>query len=463
MGNDMNCSIKMTVKGFSDPCYILDKDAKVVDYNDAYAELVGVKTPEIIGKKLSDTKIHFNHKIERDSVELMMQHTEVYRSGLEVYYDPSGRLGEVMLESHKMLIHDAQGDVIGMLCRMRLTEGNNKIELQLKECLNALRGYTQFLVKEDCFMGQLDAIEGAKSITDNLTALSLELTGGKVPFWERVYKRTKANDFASYYFYSALIIYDEIDDDIRAALQSSYYFQFDMVTHADAIKDQVILAALKNKQYHLIITDVIDPKIKALTLDTCTCYFGIKTKSGAIHQSIAQEYFLPRILAKDDLAEVDKNVFVPWRHHVANLVKEKVSKLGSLKVLYVEDDDNSRVSFERLVSICPYIGESDEGQCVGVSTPSEAIKAVKKDEFDIIIVDVGLPEMDGFELATQIRRIQWQKGYLTCPIYGYTGHIVEHEQYNIQCSGMDKLFLKPSLAIDINQILRAIVPEGALI
>jgi len=57
-------------------------------------------------------------------------------------------------------------------------------------------------MKEDCFLGQLDAIEGAKAIADSLALVSSKLVGEeRTSFWDRVYKRTRANDITRYFFY----------------------------------------------------------------------------------------------------------------------------------------------------------------------------------------------------------------------------------------------------------------------
>ena len=465
--NDMQTSVKLTVEGLDDPCYIVDKAAKIVDYNKAYAELVGVKKPELIGKKVSDTKLYFNHEIEKDNLQFMAQVKKDYRLKLEGYYDPSGRLGELVLESHKMLIYNANGEVIGMLCRVKLREDDNKMELQLKECLNALRGYTQFLMKEDCFLGQLDAIEGAKAITDSLASISVQrLSGERTPFWDRVYKRIKANDFAGCFFYKALIIYDDISSDLMVALQSSYYLQFEMTTHKDLMKDHAILESLSKGEYQIIMTDLVDPKIAQLTHKTSSCYFAIKTQSGAIHASLAMTdelEVIEKISLKELIGNVDEYIFKRWRDYIAQRIKERIAKDKYMKVLYVEDDENSRVSFERLISICPYIGDARNGECISVSTAVEALNALKSNIFDIILVDIGLPEMDGFELAVQIRQLQLRKNDIPCPIYGYTGHLLEAEELSYQTCGIDRIFIKPELAIDINKVIRDFVPEDMLI
>ncbi|WP_151192734.1 response regulator [Cysteiniphilum sp. JM-1] len=464
---EMQTSIKLTVNGFDDPCYIVDKEAKIVDYNDAYAELIGAEKSDLVGRKISDTKLYFNHKIEQGNLQFMAQGKTDYKFELESYYDPSGRLGDLVLQSHKMLIYDGDRKVIGMLCRVKLTEGNNKLELQLKECLNALKGYVQFLMKEDCFLGQLDAIEGAKAISDSMASISMQLLGRQsLPFWERVYKRTKANDIARYFFYKALIIYDEISSDLMVALQSSYYLQFDITTHKDLMKQDDMLLSLENGEYQIIITNIIDPKLALLTKNTSSCYFGIRTESNAIHPSLAttKEIEIVKKLRMDELvSSIDDNVFKPWREYIVQMIKARIAKEKYLKILYVEDDENSRVSFERLISICPYVGDAQKGECISVSTPVEALTAVKHNVFDIIVVDIGLPEMDGFELAVQIRQLQWQQNNIACPIYGYTGHLIEAEELNYQACGVDWVFLKPELAIDINRVIRDFVPEEMLI
>ncbi|PSQ98928.1 MAG: hypothetical protein BRD48_05420, partial [Bacteroidetes bacterium QS_9_68_14] len=68
-------------------------------------------------------------------------------------------------------------------------------------------------------------------------------------------------------------------------------------------------------------------------------------------------------------------------------------------LLIVEDDERQRTSIAALVR-----EEKDEVQVTSVGTGSEALQALKEAEFDCAVVDLGLPDLDGFELIERMRR-----------------------------------------------------------
>ncbi|MEX2451209.1 MAG: response regulator transcription factor [Rhodospirillales bacterium] len=67
-------------------------------------------------------------------------------------------------------------------------------------------------------------------------------------------------------------------------------------------------------------------------------------------------------------------------------------------VLLVDDDD----------SLLEMLGEQlqlhEEFTTTGAATAAEAFEAVKKDYFDVILLDIGLPDMDGREVCRLMRR-----------------------------------------------------------
>lgn len=69
-----------------------------------------------------------------------------------------------------------------------------------------------------------------------------------------------------------------------------------------------------------------------------------------------------------------------------------------MKLLIVEDDQQLQQMFIRILSKYGY-------SAVGVSNGQLALDALDKDYFDLIITDIMMPEMDGFELVQQLRDV----------------------------------------------------------
>ena len=69
------------------------------------------------------------------------------------------------------------------------------------------------------------------------------------------------------------------------------------------------------------------------------------------------------------------------------------------KILVVDDEPD----------ICTLIrryAEHDGHQTVSVSDGAEAVERCRKEDFDIVIMDVMMPEMDGFTATKKIREFK---------------------------------------------------------
>jgi hypothetical protein len=84
---------------------------------------------------------------------------------------------------------------------------------------------------------------------------------------------------------------------------------------------------------------------------------------------------------------------------------------GIRKLLVVEDDDVQRMSVVEL------IGNGDV-KTTAVATGEEALKILKDERFDCMVLDLKLPDMSGFEL---IEKLQTDLGRYDLPIIIYTG------------------------------------------
>ncbi|WP_292753900.1 response regulator, partial [Nostoc sp. NMS4] len=87
-------------------------------------------------------------------------------------------------------------------------------------------------------------------------------------------------------------------------------------------------------------------------------------------------------------------------------------------LLVVEDDDTQRLSIVEL------IGNSDVST-TAVSTGAAALEAIATQPFDCLVLDLGLPDMTGFELIEQIKLLPNGK---TLPIIVYTGREISKAQ-----------------------------------
>jgi CheY-like chemotaxis protein/HPt (histidine-containing phosphotransfer) domain-containing protein len=117
------------------------------------------------------------------------------------------------------------------------------------------------------------------------------------------------------------------------------------------------------------------------------------------------------------------------RHSVREIKKRNV------RILLAEDDfTNQQVAVGILEKLgFPNVTVVDNG--------IEAVEAALKDGYDIILMDVQMPELDGLAAARKIRATE--KGAQRIPIIAMTAHAMQSDRERCLKAGMDDYLTKP--------------------
>lgn len=117
------------------------------------------------------------------------------------------------------------------------------------------------------------------------------------------------------------------------------------------------------------------------------------------------------------------------------LVYPPIEDAGQVSILVAEDQP---INMEIIVGILGLNGY----RVTTASNGLEACEIFRKSKFDLIFMDVQMPEMDGIEATRQIRKIEKASGSYT-PIIAMTAHAMKgHKEHFIE-SGMDDYLEKP--------------------
>ena len=116
-----------------------------------------------------------------------------------------------------------------------------------------------------------------------------------------------------------------------------------------------------------------------------------------------------------------------------------------LKILIAEDDLELCQLFSHVLSRNGY-------EVTGVSNGCEALTAIEKEYFDLIISDIMMPQMDGYELVRKLR----EKGNQT-PVMMITAKDAFDDMRRGFLSGTDDYMVKP---INVNEMVLRV---GALL
>jgi CheY-like chemotaxis protein len=85
----------------------------------------------------------------------------------------------------------------------------------------------------------------------------------------------------------------------------------------------------------------------------------------------------------------------------------------------------------------------------------EAVEAYERGEFDAVLMDLEMPEMDGLEATRRIREVEIIAGRHT-PIVAMTAHAVQGFRESCLAAGMDDYITKPIDLNDLTRVLAAI-------
>ena len=88
----------------------------------------------------------------------------------------------------------------------------------------------------------------------------------------------------------------------------------------------------------------------------------------------------------------------------------------------------------------------------------EALEALDKQPFDIVLMDVQMPEMDGFEATKLIREREEASGtYL--PIIALTAHPMQGDEERCLVCGMDGYVTKPINLEELFSVIEKVRPS----
>ncbi len=102
------------------------------------------------------------------------------------------------------------------------------------------------------------------------------------------------------------------------------------------------------------------------------------------------------------------------------------------KILIVDDDDDLRESLKEQLALY------DEFELAAAAAAGKGMEAVKAGHFDLLILDVNLPDMDGRELCKQLRKTGFKS-----PIIMLTGNVSDADMILGLDSGANDYVSKP--------------------
>ena len=112
-------------------------------------------------------------------------------------------------------------------------------------------------------------------------------------------------------------------------------------------------------------------------------------------------------------------------------------------ILYVEDNPDNRTLVRRILL-------SEDYALLEANNALEALEVLKTSKPDLILMDINMPDMDGYTLTS---RIKGMPGFARVPILALTANVMRGDREKTLEAGCDGYIQKP---LDIDQLIKEI-------
>lgn len=112
-------------------------------------------------------------------------------------------------------------------------------------------------------------------------------------------------------------------------------------------------------------------------------------------------------------------------------------------ILYVEDNPDNRTLVRRILL-------SEDYSLIEATNALDAFEVLKSTRPDLILMDINMPDMDGYTLTSRIKSMP---GFERVPILALTANVMRGDKEKTLEAGCDGYIQKP---LDIDQLIREV-------
>lgn len=127
-----------------------------------------------------------------------------------------------------------------------------------------------------------------------------------------------------------------------------------------------------------------------------------------------------------------------------------IDGIRGLRALVVDDSKINRRVLSRFLSLA-------EARIVEACNGLEGLESALVGRFEVILVDVQMPEMDGTEMTRQIRTAEMKANLPRVPIIGVTANVLPEQVAAYREAGMDQVLAKPVRRAELFEALKRLV------
>ncbi len=187
----------------------------------------------------------------------------------------------------------------------------------------------------------------------------------------------------------------------------------------------------------------------------CLATFGDPSAHQMVRDGRA-DGLISRPLRRSEIAlmlrRVKAGLKLAQKDEAPSRAQETRPRHDGLRVLVADDAAiNREVAIETLQQLGAVVATAENGL--------EAIAALDTQQFDVVLMDVSMPELDGFEATRRIRESEARLGCARMPIVALTAHVVGAAAEAWRTAGMDAVLHKPYTILGLADCLASVLPE----
>jgi len=484
------------VNAAMDAIIIIDEDGMIAGFNPAAEETFGFKFDDVVGKKLSETIIPFRYrKAHEDGMTNYLKTGEapvlnsrieiegLHANGEELQIELAIR--EISTDSGKLFFGYARDIGERKAAEQDLIDAKNEAEVaskakarflammshEIRTPLNGVLGIVNLLDDTDLDTEQRELLSTARDSGQSLLSIINDildfskLEAGKFtiensPFELTTLVESIINLIRPQAAEKGLLLNYLIEpsedrvvigdpDRIRQVLLNLVW---NAVKFTDAGTIDLRIHALDENQVRFAVTDtgigIAEDKIGNLFADFSTldeqrnarvsgtglglviCKSLVEAMDGSIHVKSSKGngsrfwFDLPLEPSEEQLAVADDTDWLP--------AYEK--QLSGKKILIAEDNVTNQFIIRNYLSrIGCLVDIANDG--------AEAVKMFENGQYDLILMDISMPKLDGFETTAEIRNCGHANANL--PIIAFTAYASREDHQKILANKMDGYVTKP--------------------
>ncbi|MGE4290808.1 MAG: response regulator [Desulfovibrio sp.] len=129
-------------------------------------------------------------------------------------------------------------------------------------------------------------------------------------------------------------------------------------------------------------------------------------------------------------------------------------EMKKMRVLLAEDDDVNSITIRKLLN---HHGHEVDA----VTNGAEALIMLQRKSYDVVLMDIRMPHMDGIEATRKIRFDKEYAAHSRIPIIALTAHAMVGDREKFLAEGMSGYLSKPVELEDLLEVMQQVVEASS--